>query len=228
MKITLDTNIFLYATISKKCAVKVSDTYKNDKYNIILKSVNEETKPKLHFIFTVFTILKYESINTRNAIKLIDSDLYDKFRNKYPQVYKAIRNYIIQNKIDNKDKIDKLVKLLDIILNDIRYLVQMVSDIKKIYPITEEDYKKIKSSIKFKNCICSLKDIIKNNDQDKVHMSLCNQFLSENLKFKDKMIFFTIDKNDFIKHGNKEKIEKIIQNLIIDTFPTLDVENIIL
>jgi predicted YcjX-like family ATPase len=40
------------------------------------------------------------------------------------------------------------------------------------------------------------------------------------------MGFCTIDKKDFIKHNNKEKIEKLVKNLIIETLPELDVENI--
>tara|TARA_Y100000310_G_scaffold260603_1_gene269601 strand:- start:6428 stop:7108 length:681 start_codon:yes stop_codon:yes gene_type:complete len=226
MKTTLDTNIFLYAVISKKCAIKVSDTYKNNKYNIILRSVNEETKPKLYSLFTIFTVLRYETVKTRNAIKLIDSNFYDKFNNDFPQIYKAIRNYIIISKINDKNKIEEFIEVLDNILNDIRYLVQIVS--KNLYPVTKKDYSTVKGSKMFKDCINSLKNIIKNNDLDKIHMGLCNQFLSENLRYKDKMFFFTMDKDDFIKHGNKEKIEKIIKNLVINTLPILDVENIIL
>ena len=58
-----------------------------------------------------------------------------------------------------------------------------------------------------------------------VHISLCNEYISINLK-NDEMSFCTVDKEDFIKHNNKEKIENIVKNLIIENLPELDVENI--
>ena len=159
---------------------------------------------------------------------MIDSDFYDTLKNKYPQIYKAIRNYVVKNKINSKKKTGRFIEVLDFILNDIRFLVKIISDAKRAYPVTEEKYKRIKNSKIFKSCIDSLKEIIKKNDMDRIHIGLCNHYLFENLKYTDKLVFITIDKNDFIKHNNKEKIEKIIKNLIIDTLPSLDVENIIL
>ena len=228
MTSTLDSNIFIYAVISKLCAEKVEKIYKDNMFNLVLRSVSEETRPQLIRLSTIFCILKSEVIKTNNAVNLIDSQLYSTFYEEYPQIYKSIRKYIIKNKIDTKKKTTKFLDVLDSIIDDIKYLVKLISNQKIIYPLTEQEFEKIKNSNLFKKCVEDLKEIIKRNDMDRVHLGLCDYFLTKNLKHQDKMVFITIDKDDFIKHGNKAKIEKIIKNLRIDVLPELDVENIIL
>ncbi|MBW2976051.1 hypothetical protein KY347_01245 [Candidatus Woesearchaeota archaeon] len=159
---------------------------------------------------------------------MIDSSFYNIFAVKYPQIYKTIRNHIINNKIDNRKKIQQFVETINSILNDIRYLIKIIDSNKRLYPSTVIDYETIKKSNLFKDSMNSLKKIIKNNDGDRKSLSLCNQFLTVNLKHNDKLTFITVDKDDFIKHGNKSNIETIIKGLIIEILPQLDVENIIL
>jgi hypothetical protein len=223
MKKTLDTNIFLYATVSKGCAEEVLDTYQYNSFNIVLRSVDAETRPKLIGLFTVFSVLRDELSKSKKHVNLIDSDRYSKFREDYPQLYKAVRNYFFKEK-----QINKLINLLESILNDIRFLIQIISNQKFLYPITRKDYKRILDSKRFRECFAALKEIIKRNDKDREHLCLCKHFLSANLKYKDKLVFLTIDKEDFIKHNNKQKIESKIKNLIIETLPQLDIENILL
>lgn len=225
MKSTLDTNIFLYATISGHCAEKVETTYNKTNFNIILRVVSTESRPKLVELSMIFSVLQDEITKTRNPIKLIESGYYEYFKSKYPQIYKAMKNYIVKNNINNKEKSKELERNVDLIINDIKYLVQLVSSERLFYPTTEEDFDKIKNSKSFKDCMDKLKEIIKANDNYRMNLGLCNEYISVNLK-TDKMSFCTVDKDDFIKHNNKEKIENIIKNLIIDTLPELDVENI--
>lgn len=223
MKKTLDTNIFLYATISKECAEEVLDTYYYNSFNIVLRSVDAETRPKLLGLFTIFSVLGDELPKSKKPCNLIDSDLYSKFRDDYPQMYKAVRNYFL-----NEKEINHIINLVESILNDIRFLIQIISNQKFLYPVTEEDYKSIINSKRFRECFASLQEIIKRNDKDREHLCLCKHFLSANLKNEDKLVFLTIDKEDFIRHNNKKKIESKIRNLIIETLPQLDIENILL
>lgn len=225
MKSTLDTNVILYAAISEKCAEKINDIYIKSSFNIILRVVSEESRPKLVELSMVFSVLRNEITKTRNPIKLIESGYYSYFKSKYPQIYKAIREYIIKNNIDNKKKSKELIRIVDLILNDIKFLVQLVSNEKIFYPTTEEDFERIKELKSFKECVDKLKEIIKKNDNDRINLGLCNQYIRVNLK-NDSMAFCTIDKEDFIKHNNKEKIEKIIKNIVIETLPGLNIENI--
>ncbi len=220
MKTTLDTNIFLYATISESCAEKVNVTYGGNSFNVILRVVSVESRPKLVELSMIFSVLRDEIAKTRNPIKLIESKYYSNFKTKYPQIYKAFRNYILKNNINNKKRSKELIRIVNLILNDIKFLVQLVSNAKIFYPTTEGDFERIKKLKSFKDCMDKLKEIIKDNDNDRINLSLCEQYLC-NLK-NDKMGFCTLDKEDFIKHNNKEKIE----NLIIETLPKLDVENI--
>jgi hypothetical protein len=224
MKTTLDTNIFLYASISESCAGKVNETYNKNNFNIILRIVNEESRPKLVELSMIFSVLQDEITKTRNPIKLIESDYYEYFKSKYPQIHKAIKNYIVRNNINSKKKSKELTRVVDLIINDLKFLIQLVSNGRLFFPTTEEDFEKLKKSKSFKDCMEKLKEIIKANDNDRMNISLCNEYII-NLK-NDKMGFCTIDKDDFIKHNNKEKIEKIVKNLIIETLPELDVENI--
>lgn len=225
MKTTLDTNIFLYASISGKCARKVEEVYPSNTFNVILRVVSEESRPKLVELSMIFSVLQDEITKTRNPIKLIESDYYEHFKSKYPQIYKAMKNYIIKNNINSKKKSKELTRVVNLIINDLKYLIQLVSNERLFYPTTEEDFEKLKKSKSFKECMEKLKEIIKANDNDRMNVSLCNEYIRINLK-NDQMSFCTIDKEDFIKHNNKEKIEKIVKNLIIETLPELDVENI--
>lgn len=221
MKKTLDSNIFIFATISEQCAKEVDDTYIQNKFNIIIKSVSYESRSKLLDLFTKVLVFNNEIRKTKHIEKLINSSYYNNFKEKFPQIYDALRSHIIKNKINTKKKIDEFsLNLLDI-LNDIRYLINLVSEQKRQYPLTEDDFNKIKNLKIFIDTFDSLKTIIKNNDNDRTHLALCKCYINN---IKDELKFITIDKDDFLK--NKSEIEALIKSLIIETLPNLNIESI--
>ncbi|MBU4242572.1 MAG: hypothetical protein KKF52_05055 [Nanoarchaeota archaeon] len=218
---TLDTNIFLYSIISETCAKKVESTYKKSNFNIVLRTVYYETRPKLLELSSIFSVLLSEISKTRNYLKLIDSNFYDVFKSKYPQIYASFRNFILKNKIGMKER-PYLISVVTNILDDIASIIQMISSPKIIYP-SEDNEKNILESREFEFANKKLSKIISNKN-DLVHLSLCYCYVSINLKHKNQIFFVTLDKKHFLK--NKETIEKEIKNLIIQSMPKLDIENI--
>ncbi|MFH1605741.1 MAG: hypothetical protein ABIC91_00180 [Nanoarchaeota archaeon] len=225
MKSTLDTNVFLYSTITKSCSDLIKVHYHFSKYNIILKSVSKETRPKLLDLFSFFQVFLSEIGKTKKSlVKLLDSDFYAYRRKKYPQIFDVLKNHIIKNKLEAKDKIKHFERDIQIIINDINFLIKLLSSQKISFPTTTSDFNKILVSKQYINCWNKLNNNIKIKKSDQQHLCLCNQYLKVNMKNKDQLSFITLDEKDFIK--NKNLIEKIVSGLIIKEVEGCDIRNI--
>ncbi len=218
MTSTLDTNIFLYGTISNKCSELIVSTYKNNKYNIVLWSVSDETRKKLMVLNTILTIFYDELKRNKNLLNQLQSSMYHRFEQNFPQIYGSFRTLLNSKNIRKED----VRRIILSILNNIRYFTQITHN--RTYPTTKDDLVEIEKSKAFCSCIKKLNSVIK-NEGDKYHMALCNQFIICNLKKERILEFYTLDKKDFLVETKKRKIESIIENLRIKTI-NLDLENI--
>lgn len=170
MKNTLDTNVFIYGTVSSSCAKLIHENYDNSS-NIILFSVYEEYYSKLLKLNSILTTLYEETAKVPDILKLLDSQLYTKLDMIFPQIFKALRNLII-NKIRNDKKQFEII--LEEILEDIRYILKISP--RYLYPLSSEEYEKVKQEKLVKTCIRKLKGFMK-NENDRIHVALCNRFI---------------------------------------------------
>jgi len=217
-KTTLDTNVFLYGTISTKCAELISSTFGPNSYNIVLISVLEEMRKKLMELNQMLTIFEDEMRKNKNILKQLESEMYKRFRTKYPQIYDSFHKLISTRKPTKGD----LRRIILNINSDIKYFIQIGNH--HMYPTRREDFESMRKTKTYESCISKIQQIISNSG-DQVHLALCDQFIIMNLKNKDKLLFFTFDKKDFLRPKNKAHIEKTISNLKVKTL-NLNLENI--
>ncbi|MFQ5621162.1 MAG: hypothetical protein ACE5FT_04925 [Candidatus Nanoarchaeia archaeon] len=222
MKETFDTNVFVYSTVSQTCATAFESTYIKSKDNIVVATIHNETRQQLRRLNERLRILQSELKPPKNPLKLLQSKLHKEYLGReFPQIYRALTRYIENNKI-SKENTQELSEVIDQIFYLMRCVDQAIRQCK--YPVTERDLKQIQETEPYKKILIQLQNII-TNDSDCTHLALCNQYITENLK-GDKLKFVTLDKQDFISGGKKEKIETIIQGLIITTVEGVNLEDI--
>lgn len=201
MKSTLDSNVFIYGSVSNKCSELLMDVYDRSISNMILRSVREETYEKLIYLSSMINHF-LDELRKSEPDKLIESDYYKSLRFTFPQIYDALKEYVKNHeREDIKDQLFRTHK-------DINYIIKILSRENLIYPV-EEDYDYPEDiEIKLKKFI--------SNDKDCRHLTLCHKYITENLRLKEKLKFITLDKKDFQKGGKKKNIEKLIKNLIVE------------
>jgi hypothetical protein len=224
MKGTLDTNVFLLSVVSKSCAITIQERYHHNK-NIILMSVSNETRPKLIELSTIFSLIYVELSDKKDGIQLLESGRYDYCKENYPDVYNALISYARKNVRSKKEVTDFQDRVIVNIINQIKYLVQLVSYTKKLYPLLESEFADMKKQDWFSSLMKKLDQKVGiHNDGDREHLCLCSSFIKNNLGGKEIFTFITLDKQDFTK--KKHDIESVIKGLEISSVPDFDRKNL--
>jgi hypothetical protein len=217
----LDSNVFIFATISTYCAQKVQELQKRDYGHLVLYSVREEVEAKLFEIHTAVVTLQSELKDSNSYLNLLHSYRFQDERRKYPQIWQTMIRCIQEGYFNQDSRFDNFREFLDLTKKDIRGMIHTLQKRRKLYPKTYNEYLDSQKHINFQHSFGFKLSFMNEAYRDRKHLALSGHYCCTR---KKEALFYTTDKKDIL--SKSEKIESRILGLTICPVPNFDPENI--